>query len=52
MTMLSSSGTRGTGGADGSGVGGGVYNVGTLTFDAATTIKKNEASTSNDDIFG
>ena len=37
--------------ADGLGVGGGVYNLGTFTFDMATRIKKNHASTSNDDIF-
>jgi hypothetical protein len=31
-------------------VGGGVYKLGTLTFDTLTLIKKNHASTSNDDI--
>jgi hypothetical protein len=44
-------GEEGTGGTDGQGVGGGVYNLGTFTFDVFTVIKKNEASTSNDDIF-
>jgi hypothetical protein len=33
-------------------VGGGVYELGTLTFDTLTLIKRNHASTSNDDIFG
>ena len=33
------------------GIGGGVYNLGTFTFDAATVIALNEASTSNDNIF-
>jgi hypothetical protein len=36
---------------DGLGVGGGVYNLGTFTFDVFTVIKKNHASTSYDDIF-
>jgi hypothetical protein len=44
-------GEEGAGGSDGQGIGGGVYNLGTFTFDAATVIKKNHASTSNDDIF-
>jgi len=39
------------GGGDGQGIGGGVYYLGTFTFDNATTISKNHASTSNDDIF-
>jgi hypothetical protein len=38
-------------GAFGLGVGGGVYNLGTFTFDVFTDISKNHASTSNDDIF-
>jgi len=38
------------GGSDGLGVGGGVYHLGTFTFDVFTVIKKNEASTSNDNI--
>ena len=44
-------GEEGTGGSDGHGVGGGVYNLGTFAFDVLTVIKKNDASTSNDDIF-
>jgi hypothetical protein len=44
-------GKRGAGGSDGHGVGGGVFNDGTFTFDISTVIKKNRASTSNDDIF-
>jgi hypothetical protein len=40
------------GGSDGQGIGGGVYNLGTFTFDAATVIRHNRASTSNDDTFG
>ena len=39
-------------GMDGLGVGGGVYNVGTFLFDAATVIAHNHASDSNDDYFG
>jgi hypothetical protein len=31
-------------------VGGGVYKLGSFSFDAATVIKHNHASTSNDDI--
>ena len=45
-------GMGGAGGADGQGVGGGVYNLGTFVFDAATVIRHNHASTSNDDCFG
>ena len=41
-----------SGGTDGLGVGGGVYNLGTFGFDAATVIRQNHASTSNDDCFG
>ena len=33
------------------GIGGGVYNLGLFAFDAATVITKNEASTSNNDMF-
>jgi hypothetical protein len=33
------------------GIGGGVYNLGTFTADSATVIAGNHASTSNDDIF-
>ena len=44
-------GQGGAGGADGQGIGGGVYSLGTFAFDSLTVIKKNHASTSNDDIF-
>jgi hypothetical protein len=37
--------------SDGQGIGGGVYNLGTFTFDVTTVIAHNHASTSNDDIF-
>jgi membrane-associated phospholipid phosphatase len=40
------------GGADGIGVGGVVYNLGTTLFDLATVIAHNHAATSNDDCFG
>jgi hypothetical protein len=43
-------GAAGAGGSDGHGVRGGVYNLGTFSFDAASVIKHNHASTSNDDI--
>jgi hypothetical protein len=43
-------GAAGTGGSDGAGSGGGLYNLGAFT-DVATLIKLNEASTSNDDVF-
>jgi hypothetical protein len=33
-------------------VGGGVYNLGTFVFDAATVIRHNHASTGDDDCFG
>jgi hypothetical protein len=33
-------------------VGGGVYNLATYLADAATTIRHNHASTSDDDCFG
>jgi hypothetical protein len=39
-------------GADGQGVGGGVYNLGTFLFDSLTIIAHNRASDSNDDCFG
>jgi hypothetical protein len=42
-------GEEGAGGSDGQG--GGVYNLGTFTFDALAVIRKNHASTSNYDIF-
>ncbi len=44
-------GAAGAGGSNGQGVGGGVYNLGTFTFDPTTVIKKNHASTINDNIF-
>ena len=43
-------GGSGRGGSDGEGIGGGVYNLGRFAFDPTTVIKKNHASTSNDDI--
>jgi hypothetical protein len=36
----------------GQGIGGGIYNLGTFIRDALTQIRKNRASTSNDNIFG
>jgi hypothetical protein len=45
-------GAAGAGGTEGSGVGGGVDNLGTFTFDELTVIYGNHASTSNDDVFG
>ena len=46
-------GQAGTGGSAGQGLGGGVYvyNLGMFAFDLETAIKKNHASTSNDDVF-
>ncbi len=38
-------------GSEGQGIGGGVYYLGTFTADTATVIRKNHASTSNNDIF-
>jgi hypothetical protein len=45
-------GDGGYGASDGNGLGGGVYvfDLGTLTYDPTTQIKKNHASTSNDNI--
>jgi predicted outer membrane repeat protein len=40
-----------TGGTAGQGIGGGVFSLGALSFDTATVIVGNVASTSNDDIF-
>jgi hypothetical protein len=40
-----------SGGSGGQGVGGGVYSLGTFTFDVTTVIDGNHASTSNNDIF-
>ncbi len=39
------------GGSAGSGIGGGVYNLGTFSYDPATIIALNRASTKNDNIF-
>jgi hypothetical protein len=36
---------------DGQGVGGGLYNPGTVAVDPATVISKNHASTSNDNVY-
>jgi hypothetical protein len=44
-------GTKGAGGSNGHGVGGGVYSPGMFDVDVFSVIKKNHASTSNDDIF-
>jgi hypothetical protein len=44
-------GAEGAGGSGGHGIGGGVYNLGTFSADVFTVIKKNHASTSNDDLF-
>jgi hypothetical protein len=45
-------GAGGAGGNGGNGFGGGVYNFGKFVFDAATVIRHNHASDSNDDCFG
>jgi hypothetical protein len=45
-------GGAGAGGSAGQGIGGGVYNLGTFDLDAASIIEGNDASTSNDDVFG
>lgn len=47
---LALAGEAGAGGSDGLGIGGGVYHLGILSFDAATVIEKNHASTSNDNL--
>jgi hypothetical protein len=39
-------------GADGRGMGGGIYNLGTFLADALTVIAHNRASDSSDDCFG
>jgi hypothetical protein len=44
-------GEAGTGGADGQGIGGGIYNTGTV-FVHKVVIEGNKASTSNDNVFG
>jgi hypothetical protein len=45
-------GSAGSGGNAGNGVGSGVYNLGSVVEDLATTIFGNEASSGNDDYFG
>ena len=45
-------GEGGGGGSDGRGVGGGVYDLGMFSADAATIIAHNHVATSNDDCFG
>jgi hypothetical protein len=40
-----------TGGSDGEGIAGGVYNLGLFDFDGLTRISRNHASTSHDDVF-
>jgi len=55
LTLLKSAVTenRAVGGqTGGKRIGGGVYNPGTFDLDALTVIRKNKASTSDDDIFG
>src|SRR5262249_54856037 len=42
-------GGPGSGGSAGVEIGGGVYNLGTFAADVVTVVKKNHASTSNDD---
>jgi hypothetical protein len=50
--ITSNAAVGGHGGADGLGVGGGVYNVGTFIVDPGTVIAHNHASDGNDDCFG
>ena len=38
------------GGPGGQGVGGGVYHLGAFSFDSATIVEKNQASTGNDNV--
>jgi hypothetical protein len=45
-------GAAGTGASAGQGIGGGVFNLGTFFLDAASIIFGNEASTSDDNVFG
>jgi hypothetical protein len=52
VANLAQGGAAGTGGSDGQGVGGGVYNLGTFTIDVFSVIRRNDASTSNDNLFG
>jgi hypothetical protein len=39
------------GGSDGQGLGGGLYHLGTFIVDPATVIRRNHASTSNDNVY-
>ena len=43
-------GEAGAGGSDGEGIGGGVYYLGSFSNDAKTAIRKNQASTGNDNV--
>lgn len=52
VTGNHANGGTGSGGSDGQGIGGGVYNLGAFSFDFATIIANNHASTSNNDTFG
>jgi hypothetical protein len=45
-------GAAGAGGSVGQGIGGGVFNLGTFFLDAASLILGNDASTSDDNVFG
>ncbi len=48
---LSLGGEAGSGGNEGEGIGGGVYYLGTYSADKATVIKKNQATTSHDNLW-
>jgi hypothetical protein len=48
---LASGGEAGSGGSEGLGIGGGVYYLGTYSADSETVIKKNQATTSNDNVW-
>ena len=54
LTLTSSTVTvnHANGGVGGAGIGGGIYDLGLFNFDLFTVIRKNHASTSDDDIFG
>jgi hypothetical protein len=47
---LALGGEVGNGGSEGQGIGGGVYYLGTYSADSETVIKKNQATTSNDNV--
>jgi hypothetical protein len=51
VSNAATGGAAGLGGSDGKGVGGGVCNLGAFSFDVFTIIKKNRATTSNDNVF-